>query len=305
MSFYEKLDVSFNCIAAIPSEFSVYLPHLNYIDFSHNKITFLPESFGYLFHLKTLIISNNKLRELPSSFCWLMRLEKADLSHNYLHCLPDNFGNMECLQSLNVSNNELEALPLSLGKSRTLKLLLAIFNKCKSPPQQICNQGSDSILAFLRNQNPKDLEKKVPSQNEFPRVRGGVLDSSPSNPHTARAHYIQTQTNSLSNSLRTPLRPPIDATKLPPDELVDRVIGCLYGAAMADAIGLCTEFMIPDECNFYYEQAELSYGKMIKDRHRTKWVRGDWTDSSDQMVRPLEFIWRCLIHAICHYPCIC
>ena len=224
------------------------------------------------------------MRDLPATFCWLIRLEKVDLSHNYLYQLPENLGLMECLQYLNVNYNELESLPMSLGKSKTLKLILAIFNKCKNPPQQICNQGSDSVLAYLRKQNPKELKKKILSQNNFPRVRGGALESSPSNPHTARAHYIQTQTNSLSNTLRTPLRPPIDATNLPPDELVNRVVGCLYGAAISDAIGLCTEFLIPDECHFYYEKGQLSYDRMVKDKHRTKWIPGDWTDSFDQMV---------------------
>lgn len=193
---------------------------------------------------------------------------------------------MESLQSLNVSYNELEALPLSLGKSKSLKLILAIFNKCKCPPQQICNQGSESVLAYLRNQNPKEPEEKlIVRYNEFPRVRGDVLVLAPSNPHTARAQYVQTQTNTNATSrIKTPLRPPANAHYLPPDELVDKIVGCLYGAAIGDAIGLCTEFMMPDECRFHYDNDLLSWENMVKDRHRSKWQRGDWTDSFDQTV---------------------
>lgn len=286
VSFYEKFDASFNCFTYIPSEFVVYLPHLSYVDMSHNRLSCLPESFGHLFHLKTLLLNNNRLQELPETFCLLVRLEKADLSHNQLKCLPQNLGIMESLQSLNVSYNALDTLPLTLGKSKTLKLILAIFNKCKCPPQQICNQGSDAVLAYLRNQNPKDPERKLVSRsNEFPRVRGDVLVLAPTNPHTARAHYVQTQTNTNATSrIKTPLRPPANVHQLPPGELVDKIVGCLYGAAIGDAMGLCTEFMMPDECRFHYDKESLCCEQMIKDRHRSKWQKGDWTDSFDQTV---------------------
>ena len=285
VSFYEQLDASFNCLTSIPTEFSVYVPHLSHLDLSHNTLLSLPESFGYLFHLKTLLLNHNKLKQLPESICLLVRLEKADLSHNILKHLPQGLGRMEALRSLNVSNNELEALPSSLGESKTLNLVLAIFNKCRSPPQLICNQGSEAILQFLRKQSPKEPEKKFLNRNEFPRVRGDVLITAPTNPHTARTQYVQTQTNTSATSrIRTPLRPPAAATDLPPEDLVDRVVGCLYGAAIGDAIGLCAEFMTPDECRFHYEKDMLGYKYMIKDRHRSKWQKGDWTDSFDQMV---------------------
>ena len=289
MSFYEKFDASFNCFTYIPWEFSIYLPHLAYIDMSHNRLVNLPESFGYLFHLKTLLLNNNRLLELPESFCLLARLEKADLSHNHLRHLPQSIGSMNSLQSLNVSHNELESLPLSIGKSKSIRLVLAIFNNCKCPPQQVCNQGSESILAYLRNQNPKEPVQKAISSNEFPRVRGDVLVLAPTNPHTARAHYVQTQTNTNTTSrIKTPLRAPANVHQLPPDELVDKIVGCLYGAAIGDAIGLCTDFMVPDECQFYYDKNMLSYKNTVKDRHRSKWQRGDWTDSFDQTVSLLE-----------------
>ena len=286
VSFYEKFDASFNCFTYIPSEFSIYLPHLSFVDFSHNRLSYLPDSFGYLFHLKTLLLNNNRLQELPESFCYLARLQKVDLSHNQLKCLPQNLGSMESLQSLNVSYNELDALPLTLGKSKSLKLILAIFNKCKCPPQKICNQGSESVLAYLRNENPKEPEEKLLGKsNEFPRVRGDVFVLAPSNPHTARTQYVQTQTNTNATSrIKTPLRPPVNAHYLPPDELVDKIVGCLYGAAIGDAVGLCTEFMMPDECQFHYDKDSLSWEHMVKDRHRSKWQKGDWTDSFDQTV---------------------
>ena len=287
VSFYEKFDASFNCFTYIPSEFSMFLPHLSYIDMSHNRLASIPESFGLLVHLKTLLLNNNRLVELPETFCLLAKLEKADLSHNQLRFLPQSLEMMESLQSLNVSYNELDSLPVTLGKSKSLQLILAIFNKCILPPQQICNQGSDAILSYLRNQNPNEIKQllNVTRNNEFPRVRGDVLVLAPTNPHTARAQYVQTQTNTNATSrIKTPLRPPANVHQLPPDELVDKIVGCLYGAAIGDAIGLCTDFMMPDECRFYYDKDTLLCHNMIKDRHRSKWEKGDWTDSFDQSV---------------------
>ena len=124
----------------------MFLPHLSYIDMSHNRLASIPESFGLLVHLKTLLLNNNRLVELPETFCLLARLEKADLSHNQLRFLPQSLGMMESLQSLNVSYNELDSLPVTLGKSKSLKLILAIFNKCILPPQQICNQD---VIRFV------------------------------------------------------------------------------------------------------------------------------------------------------------
>jgi hypothetical protein len=269
----------------IPYELSTYLPHLVHLDLSYNRVSYLPESFGYLFHLQTLLINNNKLQELPDSFCFLTRLEKADLSHNQLSHLPKNIGHIKNLKSLNVSYNELETLPASLGEAKNLTLILAIFNKCKNPPQQICNQGSDMILAHFRKNDALKPDTKTPPLNKFPRVRGDVLLSAHSNPDTARVQYVQSQTNTNATSrTKTPLRPPVDGTILPPDELVDKIVGCLYGAAIGDAIGLCTEFMLPDECRFHYEGLDLSYEHIIMDRHRSKWQKGDWTDTFDQTV---------------------
>lgn len=59
----------------------------------------------------------------------------------------------------------------------------------------------------------------------------------------------------------------------------------LYGAAIGDALGIATELMRADECEFYYDPDTLNYENIVRDEHRVKWKIGDWTTNFDQMVR--------------------
>jgi len=82
---------------------------------------------------------------------------------------------------------------------------------------------------------------------------------------------------------------PGGASELPGDVLVDKIKGLIYGQAIGDAIGLATEFMTKQECQEYYgKYASLSYGVFHKDFHRSRWVPGDWTADTDQMILILE-----------------
>ncbi|KAI8504075.1 hypothetical protein Bbelb_181430 [Branchiostoma belcheri] len=272
---HEALDASFNSIPEIPKDLPLHLPHLTYINLQYNCLTTLPD--------RTLLLSHNQLQTLPASLIHLSKLQKLDLSNNCLTELPEDIGNLPALQRLNVSNNKLQNLPLSLGRSQTLQLLLA----------QVCNQGSDATLDYLRTQVPNGVpssEPATPRFNTFKRKRGHVLHASVQNPHSARSLYVeeQTHTTNTTSRNRTPLRPPPHGTKLHADTLMDRVLGLLYGAAIGDAIGIATELMTPDECRFHYNAETLSYSDIIRDKHRVRWRPGDWTTDFDQTILLLE-----------------
>ncbi|XP_022251874.1 uncharacterized protein LOC106467938 isoform X1 [Limulus polyphemus] len=293
VSLYERLILCFNKISSLPPELPFRLPHLSYLDLSHNQLTCLPESICLLFHLEQLLVPYNALMSLPSSLHKMDKLYKIDLSNNSLNSLPENLGYMKALTKLNVSHNNLQNLPLSLGASNTLDVILARGNKCKSqPPQVICEEGSNSILSFLRKlvlPTAKVLLSDE-STNVFDRVRGNQAFSSVLNPGSARAQYIkmQTETMNTASRIRTPLLPPYNATLLEPDELRDRIVGLIYGAVIGDALGIATEWLAPDECEFYYNLEDLDYSKIIQDDHRVHWKRGDWTSNGDQMFLVLE-----------------
>ncbi len=71
------------------------------------------------------------------------------------------------------------------------------------------------------------------------------------------------------------------------NDVCDRIRGCLVGCALGDTIGLFTEFLTP-------ELTKANYGcpdifpfpsiDMLKDSHRSKFVKGDWTDDTDQLL---------------------
>ncbi|XP_038061328.1 uncharacterized protein LOC119732034 [Patiria miniata] len=294
ISLYEHLDVSFNLLRWLPPELPMRLPHLAYLDLSHNRLSALPESFALLFHLRTLLLNHNALQALPESFVNLVKLERLDLSHNALERLPEGMGRMETLKKLNLSDNFLTKLPYSLGQSYSLDVILASNNRCVVPPQSICNEGSESVLRYLRKQckNGVSTTKGTDQGNVFKRTRGDVLQSAVSNPHSARAQYLQqqTETTNTTSRIRTPLRPPLNATTLEADELRDKIVGLLYGAAIGDALGLSTAHMSPDECRFHYDEGALQYNDIIIDKYRLQWKKGDWTTPFDQMVLVLDSI---------------
>lgn len=92
-----------------------------------------------------------------------------------------------------------------------------------------------------------------------------------------------------------PLRPSVvvvpqdGATALPREELVARIRGCIVGQAVGDAVGLATEFMLPDQVRRCYgDLRSYLHAQRFVDPHRARFPRGDWTDDTDQMLCILE-----------------
>lgn len=77
----------------IPEELSLHVPHLKFLNLSHNQITSLPHSFSLLLHLRVL-----------------------DLSYNRLKVVPDALAGLEKIETLNLANNNLAELPMTLAQ---------------------------------------------------------------------------------------------------------------------------------------------------------------------------------------------
>lgn len=64
----------------------------------------------------------------------------------------------------------------------------------------------------------------------------------------------------------------------------DKMLGCLYGQAIGDALGLGSEFMDKDEVQKNYPTGLKHYDQIIQDAHRRRWKKGTWTDDTDMML---------------------
>eukprot|EP01133_Synstelium_polycarpum_P011484 gene11484-13389_t len=72
------------------------------------------------------------------------------------------------------------------------------------------------------------------------------------------------------------------------DPLYDRILGCIYGSVLGDAYGLSTEFLNKDQILKAYGTNQVPFPNFMKTSHSSRWVKGDWTDESDQMILALD-----------------
>lgn len=72
------------------------------------------------------------------------------------------------------------------------------------------------------------------------------------------------------------------------ETIKNRMLGCLYGQAIGDALGLGSEFMSKDEVSKNYPGGLKSYNQIVQDAHRRRWAKGAWTDDTDMMLCILE-----------------
>eukprot|EP00931_Biecheleriopsis_adriatica_P079002 TRINITY_DN52419_c0_g1_i1.p1 TRINITY_DN52419_c0_g1~~TRINITY_DN52419_c0_g1_i1.p1 ORF type:complete len:709 (-),score=158.35 TRINITY_DN52419_c0_g1_i1:24-1847(-) len=80
-------------------------------------------------------------------------------------------------------------------------------------------------------------------------------------------------------------------TCLSSSDLSDRLRGLIWGAALGDAVGLATEFMNKEEAaQAYPDRSKLSPASRVEDRHRSRWMQGDWTDDTDQLILLLDAV---------------
>ena len=67
------------------------------------------------------------------------------------------------------------------------------------------------------------------------------------------------------------------------DSVKDKIVGCLYGQAVGDALGLGTEFMSKDEVKRNYPNGLSEYSQIVQDYHST--IEKDGTKATGQMIR--------------------
>jgi len=72
--------------------------------------------------------------------------------------------------------------------------------------------------------------------------------------------------------------------------VIDKLLGCIYGNALGDAVGLSTEFMDKKEIKRVYALKKISFPYFERNGHNLRWAIGDWTDDTDQMICIIDTI---------------
>jgi len=69
-----------------------------------------------------------------------------------------------------------------------------------------------------------------------------------------------------------------------------RIESCIWGQAVGDAIGLGCEFKTREQIKENYKSTRFTYDDIVQDRHTSQWMKGDWTDDTDQMLLVMKTI---------------
>lgn len=72
------------------------------------------------------------------------------------------------------------------------------------------------------------------------------------------------------------------------EEIHDKMIGCLYGQAIGDALGFGTEAMSKEDVKKHYPFGLRTYDEIIQDNRRKGWPIGMWTDDTEMMLCALD-----------------
>uniref|UniRef100_A0A0C9RW27 TSA: Wollemia nobilis Ref_Wollemi_Transcript_9846_1959 transcribed RNA sequence n=1 Tax=Wollemia nobilis TaxID=56998 RepID=A0A0C9RW27_9CONI len=177
------LNISGNRLKDMPDSISM-CSDLIELDASYNQLTYLPTDIGcQLVKLQKLLVHLNKLRSLPSSVCQMKSLTHLDVHFNQLRYLPAAIGNLTNLQVLNassnfndlvsipdsigeimnlveldLSNNQIKELPYSFGSLQNLKKLNLEQNPLVTPPNEIVEQGVESVKEYMAKRLLEYLE---------------------------------------------------------------------------------------------------------------------------------------------------
>ena len=80
------------------------------------------------------------------------------------------------------------------------------------------------------------------------------------------------------------------------EQIYDRMMGCLYGQAIGDALGLGGEGQYADGMKRMYPNKLQRYDEIIPFAHVRLWKPGEFTDDTDQML--------CILNALLSDNCI-
>uniref|UniRef100_A0A8C5H8V1 non-specific serine/threonine protein kinase n=1 Tax=Gouania willdenowi TaxID=441366 RepID=A0A8C5H8V1_GOUWI len=155
----EELDVSENCLSALPTAVTHCLKSLSVLNVSRNQLSTFPDPWAC--PLRQLKASSNMIESLPNtiSIFWKSQLQEVDFSENSLKELPSYIFELETLVSLRLCGNHIATLPAPnkwrCSHLRTLDLSRNHLGKTEEGPKS-------RRLLFLTTWNKRDPDPEFP-----------------------------------------------------------------------------------------------------------------------------------------------
>ncbi|XP_066264980.1 leucine-rich repeat and death domain-containing protein 1-like isoform X2 [Branchiostoma lanceolatum] len=124
------------------------------------KFDIVPDEVGNLQHLRFLSLENNLLRTLPSTLSRLHNLRVVQLWNNKFDTFPEVLCELPAMEKLDIRNNNITRLPVALHRADKLKDL-DVSGNLTYPPQDVCEQGTGAIMAFLKQEAEKGIDEYI------------------------------------------------------------------------------------------------------------------------------------------------
>ena len=145
------LDLGDNQLASLPPEIG-NLTSLTSLILHGNELASLPSEIGNLIRLTGLGLHGNHFTALPPELTNLTSLTALGLGANRFASLPAEIGKLIALTQLGLQDNQLKSLPPEIGNLTNLTTLFLDGNPLTSPDPGVVEQGTEAVLAFLRQQ---------------------------------------------------------------------------------------------------------------------------------------------------------
>ncbi|CAH1251192.1 LRRIQ4 [Branchiostoma lanceolatum] len=127
----------------------------------------VPDELGNLQHLWFLSLDHNLLRTLPSSMSLLHNLRVVQLWNNKFDTFPEVLCELPAMEKLDIRWNNITRLPTALHRADKLKDFDVSGNPLTYPPHEVCEQGTGTIMAFLKQEADEKDERILQAFNRL------------------------------------------------------------------------------------------------------------------------------------------
>lgn len=149
-----ELNLNTNKLKTLPS-FIADFTRLQYLDVGRNQLSDLPDLKG-LPNMRELILSFNAFTSVPECVYSLEKLEILLISDNQVRKIDvDGLKRLQRLATLDFTNNSIDHVPFELGLLKQIRCVELKGNSFRQPRYAILEQGTDSVMAYLRDRIPQ------------------------------------------------------------------------------------------------------------------------------------------------------